>query len=97
MSDWLSFFRTDEFREYRKRQISKVAESIEQALYSIILGTSGAEDLKNMDGQLSMAKTLLKLPESMTDDKDLKVHLELQRAEDMAELTRILMRKRFEE
>ena len=82
MTDWAGLFQTDAFRDYRKKQVECVGKMIWDAL-----GDSKIKD------QMSMAVKLLKLPETMTGDKELKEYLEMQMVEDTANLTRYLMRR----
>ena len=93
MTVWSEFFRNDDFRDYRKRQVQKVAERIEQLLYTS-MGTE--TNLDYIRGQLRMAKMLIRLPNELTENKALLEHLDQQIAEDMANLTRYLIRKTLE-
>ena len=94
MSDWSAFFRTDEFRQYRKRQVQKVAKVIERDCYGAITGNGGVRDLDRINGALTMAKELLRLPEELTRDEKLRDLLEVQMMEDMGNLTTFLIRQR---
>jgi hypothetical protein len=82
MSDWSGFFKTDAFRDYRKKQV----ECVGKMLWDKLNKTEVKE-------QMAMAKALLKLPETMVNDNDLREYLEMQLVEDMANLTRYLMRR----
>ena len=82
MSDFKGLFQTDAFREYRKKQVECVGKMLWDKL--------GGSEVKN---QMTMATKLLRLPETMTNDKELKEYLEMQMVEDTANLTRYLMRK----
>jgi hypothetical protein len=93
MTDWNGLFRTEEFKSFRKRQIEKVAEVLEVALYSTVIGSSG--DLDAIKGMLNMARILIKLPEELTKDAELEGELELQLMTDMAHMTTHLLRKRI--
>lgn len=95
MTDWSNFLKTNEFRDYRKKQVEAIAISIENLLYKTVIGPEGVETINNIDGQLSMAKTLLKLPEQLTKDGELSELLEIQLIEDIANLTKALMRQRL--
>ena len=97
MTDWNEFFRTDTFRRYRKKQVEAVAEVIDKGLCDAVIGGDGARGFRKIDGQLEMARLMLKLPEALTNDAKLATMLNTQLSEDMAGLTRILMRKRIEE
>lgn len=92
MTVWSEFLRNDDFRDYRKKQAEKVAERIEQLLYTS-MGTE--TNLDYIRGQLHMAKLLMRLPNELTADKALLEHLDQHIAEDMANLTRHLIRKQF--
>jgi hypothetical protein len=93
MTDWNALFRTEEFRQYRKRQVEKVAEVIEVAMYSTVIGKGG--ELDAIKGAINMAKILIKLPEELTKDATLESELEMQLMTDMANLTTHLLRKRI--
>jgi len=82
MSDFKGLFQTDAFREYRKKQVECVGKMLWDKL--------GGSEVKD---QMTMATKLLRLPETMTNDKELKEYLEMQMVEDTANLTRYLMRK----
>ena len=82
MSDWAALFQTDAFRDYRKKQVECVGKMLWDKL--------GGSEIKD---QMAMATKLLRLPETMTNDKELKEYLEMQMVEDTANLTRYLMRK----
>ena len=82
MTDWKRLFQTDDFRDYRKKQV----ECVGKMLWDKLSGT----ELKD---QMAMATRLLRLPETMTNDKELKEYLDMQMVEDTANLTRYLMRK----
>jgi hypothetical protein len=81
MSDFKGLFQTDAFRDYRKKQVECIGKMIWDKL--------GETEIKD---QISLAIKLLKLPETMTSDKELKEYLEMQMVEDTANLTRYLMR-----
>jgi hypothetical protein len=97
MTDWNALFRTNEFRSYRKKQVEAVAEIVDKGLCNSIVGGDGAKGFRKLDGQLEMARLMLKLPETLINDIELSSQLETQLSEDMAGLTKMLMRKRIEQ
>jgi hypothetical protein len=96
MTDWNGFLRTDAFRDYRKKVIEKVSEEIETILYKTVIGSDGADTLKELKGQMKMVRTVLKIPNDLTTDEQVLAQLDTQLAEDMANLTKYLMRRRVQ-
>ena len=95
MTDWSSFFKQEEFRQYRKRQIQTVAEKVNAHMARLVIG-NGA-DMNEINGELRMAKILLELPESLTKDEKVRELLTRQLEEDIANLTNYLIKHRLEE
>jgi hypothetical protein len=91
MTDWNSFLRSDEFRQYRKKQIQAVAHNIKKSAFQII--SNGKIDLVILQGKLEMINILLRLPESLTKDDKLREQLKIQLDEDVSNLTKYLMRE----
>jgi hypothetical protein len=90
MTDWNSFLRSDEFTEYRKRQIKAVAHNIKTVASQIT--TKGALDLPKLQGKLEMINLFLKLPETLTKDTKTQEILRLQLDEDINTITQMLIR-----
>lgn len=97
MSDWSTFFKSEAFKAYRKKQVQAVARVIDEGMCDAVVGGGGSGKLSRLDGQLDMARTMLKLPEGLTGDVDLANQLNQQLSEDMAGITLHLMRKRIEQ
>ena len=87
--DWVAFFRSDEFREYRRRQVEMVANCIASDLRK--------GDISKVPTLLETAKAMLALCEVMTDCFETKQLLAAQRQEDIAGVTKILMKRYMEE
>uniref|UniRef100_A0A6H1ZFV2 Uncharacterized protein n=1 Tax=viral metagenome TaxID=1070528 RepID=A0A6H1ZFV2_9ZZZZ len=95
MADWNNFLRTDDFRAYRKKQIEAVAANIKVAVRQIVTG--GKVDLSELKGKQEMIKLFLKLPETLTNDKQTMDILSVQLDEDINEITKFLIRQSFTE
>jgi len=91
MSDWNGFLKSNEFRDYRKKQVEMVAEVLNGKFAGIVIGMGS--ELAVTKGQMDMAKRFLELPETLTEDAGTLEYLDMQLTEDMANLTRMLMRK----
>lgn len=91
MTDWAGFLQSNEFRDYRKKQIECVAEALNKKLRSTIIGSKA--EYAEIRGQMDMAKRLLRLPYSLSNSEKVRGVLDMQEAEDMANITRHLMRK----
>ena len=91
MADWNSFLRSDDFRAYRKKQVEMVAAHLKKASYQII--TNGKVDLLALQGKLEMIRLFLRLPESLTQDKELLELLSVQMDEDAAGIAQYLIRQ----
>jgi hypothetical protein len=89
--DVTEFFRSDDFRAYRRRQAEVIAGLISQQVKLAVAGQP--EGLSVIAGQLSVAKLFLRLPEALTADKETLEVLEHQLTEDIADITRILVKR----
>ena len=92
MADWNALFRTDAFRDYRRRQVECVAEILNDQISATVNGNASAA-LDQIKGQMAMARTLIRLPEEIVKDEETREILDLQLVEDMANLTKFLLRK----
>ncbi len=95
MSDWSSFLKSNEFRDYRKKQVEMVAEVLNKKYSATVVGSGS--DISETKGQMDMAERMLRLPSTLTHDKKTLEFLDMQMVEDMANLTRYLMRKAMTE
>lgn len=93
--DWTAFLRSDEFRSYRRKQIEAVAAHLKKASYQII--TNGKVDLSELKGKLEMINLFLKVPESLTKDKETLSILAVQMDEDASNITQFLIRSTLAE
>lgn len=89
--DWNSFLRSDEFREYRKRQMLLIAKNIKSI--SAKLATKSDPELSKLNGKLEMIHLFLRFPESLTDSKELQEVLRLQLDDDINGITQSLLRE----
>jgi hypothetical protein len=95
MADYNELFRSDEFRAYRRKQAEEIAGIIK---HSVVQLTSGNEkSAQELKGQLGIINRMLRLPESLTGDVKLKTNLEAQLQEDIANITRFLIRESLAE
>jgi len=90
MADWQELFKSDDFREYRKKQVETIALVIQESIRKILHGYP--EALSTVHGELKAANELLKLPERLTTDEGTLEILGLQLTNDIADITRILVR-----
>jgi len=91
MTAWNELFQTDEFRAYRRKQAEEIAGIIQS---SVVQMTSGNERAAaELKGQLSIISRMLRLPESLTGDEKVRSNLEAQLQEDVANITRFLIRE----
>ena len=95
MTDWTPFLKSDTFRAYRKKQVESIAEVLNSQYSAIVVGCGS--DLAETKGQMAMAKRLLELPKTLTNDEETLEYLDMQLIEDMANLTGMLMRKLINE
>lgn len=89
--DWSAFLKSDEFRTYRKRQAQAVADNIKFDINQLV--SNGDFKLSAMAGKMEMIRALLRLPEALTEDKELKSLLSIQLDEDVANITKYLVRQ----
>lgn len=95
MSDFKSLFLLEDFKAYRRKQAELIASTIEADVYNSLKGT--VDHYQYMAGKMEMANALLKLPSELTNDTGLQEILDRQLVEDMAHITKFLMRRRFTE
>lgn len=89
--DWNSFLRSDEFREYRKRQVQAVADNFKTTAFQ--MASNGKADLAALKGKMEMIYIFLRLPERLTSDDKLKELLKIQLDEDVNNITKYLIRQ----
>ncbi len=92
MTDFKEFLFTDDFKAYRKRQIQVIARHVHNLLSSIEFPNKAHE----IQGALEMAYRIIGLPSTLLDDKDLEQSLNRLLKEDMAGITKYLVRERLE-
>ena len=95
MTDWNHFFKQEEFRQYRKQQARLVSRIINSHMSRLVIGRGA--NINELNGQMSMAKHLLELPEQLTKDEGVRTLLTQQLEEDIADMTRYLIKHRVEE
>jgi hypothetical protein len=95
MTDWNGLFRSNEFRDYRRKQVEMIGELLNDKLSSLTVGRG--EDPKYIKGQMDMLNHILRLPGDLTKDNETLDLLNLQLTEDIANLTKYLMRKAVNE
>ena len=95
MTDWNSFLRSDEFREYRRRQVEAVSKSISKTVEQV--ARNGKPSLEAMNGRLEMMSVFLRLPETLTQDESLLNVLRTQLDEDVGNITKMLMREKLKD
>ncbi len=91
MSDWNSFLRSDDFRDYRKKQVQAVANHLKSTAFQIT--SNGAVDLAETKGKLRMINLFLRLPETLTNDRETQELLAIQLDEDVSSITQFLIRQ----
>lgn len=89
MADWSEFFRSTEFKQYRKEQARAVSRLLHSLVESAVRG--GQSDLARVQGIMQTANLFLKLPETLTDDPELTNSLKHQFEVDAAGITRYLV------
>lgn len=95
MTAWNEFLRSDDFRAYRNKQVEMVAAHLKKASYQII--TNGKVDLAALQGKLEMINLFLKVPESLTKDKETLNLLAVQMDEDVSNIAQFLIRQSLAE
>jgi predicted glycosyl hydrolase (DUF1957 family) len=90
VSDWNAFLRSDDFRAYRRKQVEMAAAHLKKAAYQLV--TNGKVDLAALQGKLEMINLFLKLPDTLTHDKELKELLSVQMDEDTGNIAQYLIR-----
>lgn len=93
MTDWNNFLRSDEFREYRRRQVEVVSKNIRNIVSRVT--TKSDIDTSELRGKMEMVYVFLRLPESLTEDPKLKEILKAQLDDDVNNITRTLIRDRL--
>ena len=89
MADFKELIISDEFRPYRKRQVTVVVEFIHNDLRS---GLSGDSNTDRMRGALDMANRLLRLPGELVNDDKLAENLDKMVQEDLVSISAYLVR-----
>ena len=88
MTDFKEFLFTDDFKAYRKKQIQVIAKYIHDNLYT--------NDASETRGALELAQKIIGLPSTLLNDKDLEQSLNRLIKEDMAGITKYLVRRYLE-
>ena len=96
MSDWKSLFMSDDFRAYRRNQAQVIAKQV-QYLARTVANNGNPVQLARLEGVLTVMNSLLRLPESLTDDEKLQENLRVQLEEDIGNITQYLMREALRE
>jgi hypothetical protein len=91
MADWSEFFKTDDFRAYRRHQAEVIAGLIYQQVKLAVAGRP--EALSLLAGRLDVANEFLRLPENLTDDRATRELLDQQLTEDIVDITRMLVKR----
>jgi len=91
VSDWNTFLRSDDFRAYRKKQIEMVSANLKKMAYQSV--SNGKVDLQSLQGKLEMINMFLKLPTSLTQDKETQSILAVQLDEDVSNIAQFLIRQ----
>ncbi len=94
--NWDEFFKSDEFRAYRKRQIEQLGIYIEYHLKAMVNGSDPTETTAKLAGAMETAKRFINLPEILTDSNELKDLLEVQKKEDYAALSKFLVMRQMQ-
>jgi hypothetical protein len=94
--NWDEFFKSDEFRTYRKRLIEQVGMYVERQMKSMIAGVESAQLADKMTGAMEMANLLVNLPETLTKSDELKDVLRIQKKEDYAALAKFLVMRQMQ-
>ena len=89
--NWNEFFKSDEFRSYRKHQIEQVGMYVEQKSRAMIAGSDPTSARDKLRGAMDMARLYINMPENMTDSEELKDVLSIQKQEDYAALAKFLV------
>ena len=87
--NWKELIFSNEFKEYRKRQLQLIARRVSIQLDESI---KGKENPAFFAGQMDMAARLLNLPAELIKDKKLQDNLNKLVQEDLSELTSYLLR-----
>ena len=91
MADWTALFRSNDFRSYRKKQAEMVASYLNDVVFQMVTG--GKIDPTAFQGQMKVVKMFLELPATLTQDKEVLAILGLQTEEDIANITKFLVRR----
>ena len=87
--DWKEILLTNEFKEYRKRQIKEVARMVHAELKNT------SPDPEYLKGLLDMAKRIIKLPSQLIKDEKLNLELDRLLMEDLTDLAIELVREKL--
>ena len=90
MTDWADLLNSDDYRAYRKKQMEAVADIISHAVNQLAAGNP--TKIEQLEGQLDVVGTLLRLPETLTGDEGILQNLGLQYQEDIASVTKHLLK-----
>jgi hypothetical protein len=82
------FVQTDEFKEYRRREIEKGAEFVKQ-VWTVV-------DTQYIRGALDMLSKIIRIPESFASGQDTKDFMGTLIARDFAEFETKFLRKHLE-
>jgi len=91
MSDWHGLFNSDDFRAYRRKQARAIAELIKGKVQRAVWKDPAT--LQELSGLFEAVKVLLTLPERQTEDPNMQQTLREQLEEDIAGITKYLMRE----
>ena len=92
MTDWNQFFRMDEYLDYRKAQMVEIAQMIEDIMTRAVNKGDG-DKLQYISGVLDTIRRIIRLPDGMTTDPEVRLILEMRTAADLADLSASLMRR----
>ena len=86
--DWKEIIFTDEFKEYRKRQVEEIAIMVGAELNTTV-------NSDRLNGLLDMAKRIIKLPSILIKDEKQDLKLNKLLTEDLTDLTIKIVREKL--
>lgn len=91
MADWNTLLRSKDFRAYRKRQVEMVAQHLKKTAYQTV--TNGTVDINELKGKMAMINLFMRLPSTLTQDKEIQTLLAVQLDEDVSNMAKFLIRQ----
>lgn len=88
MADIRELIESDEYKSFRKKQITAIGKHI----YSLLEQGFGVAVAQELRGGMGMAREIINFPIKLTNDEELKTIIDQQIKEDMANLTTYLLK-----